>query len=73
MQFVKQMAPQLVSGYQQILDDYRSQNWGIYDDTRDIRRAIAVSDTFYGDEGEIFQMYLETGKWAVIQDYEVVE
>ena len=72
MPFMKQMSPKLVQDYHRVIDEYRSENWGIYDDTGDMSRAVALADAYYGDESELFELFKETGKCAMIQEYEIV-
>ena len=69
---MKQMSPKLVQDYHRVIDEYRSENWGIYDDTGDMSRAVALADAYYGDESELFELFKETGKCAMIQEYEIV-
>lgn len=59
------MRPQLWENYKAIRDRYLAEGWGIYDDTADIDRAIAVSDAYYGDPSSVVQMYRQTGKAMV--------
>ncbi|MDR0307501.1 MAG: hypothetical protein LBI42_11780 [Chitinispirillales bacterium] len=57
------MCPQLLGEYEKIVSEYKSGEWGIYDDTADLHRAIAVSDAYYGDSSSsVFILYLCTGK-----------
>ena len=51
--------------------DYKRENFGIYDDTPDLDRAIAVSDAYYGDPSSVVQLYKETGKPIMIQNVAV--
>ena len=66
------MRPQLWEAYKAIRDKYLAEGWGIYDDTADIDRAIAVSDAYYGDMSSVVQMYQNTGKLIMIQNVEVI-
>lgn len=68
--FVKRMVPELVNAYEQIINDYCSTGYGIYDITSDVNRAIEVADYYYGDEGELAQLFRESGKNVTIQNYE---
>lgn len=43
------MRPKNIDEYEQIVKSYKSENWGIYDDSSDLHRAIAFSDAYYGD------------------------
>ena len=45
--------------------------WGIYDDTPDIDRAIALSDAYYGDMSSVVELYKVTGKPIMIQNLEI--
>ena len=35
--------------YAEIIEEYKTGNYGIYDDSENINRAVAVSDVYYGD------------------------
>ncbi len=73
MPFIKKISPQLVEEYRQALEEFQQGNFGIYDDTADMRRAVAVADAYYGDESELSQLFRKTGKDLMIQDYEIVQ
>lgn len=62
------MHPELWKGYKEILDGFMEGNWGIYDDTSDVERAIAISDAYYGDPSSLVQMYQATRKPVIVQD-----
>lgn len=68
---IESMRPQLWMAYEKMVKAYINEGWGIYDDTADINRAIALSDAYYGDLSSVVQMYEETGKPIMIQDVEV--
>ncbi len=61
------MRPQFQNEYRQIVDDYRREGFGIYDDTADLHRAIAVSDAYYGDYSSLVALYQCTGKPIILQ------
>lgn len=69
---VKSMQPQLWSEYEKIVNAYRAEGWGIYDDSTDMDRAVVLSDAYYGDMSSVVQVYQETGKPVMIQNVEVV-
>ena len=70
---IESMRPELWEKYQKLVKQYRAEGWGIYDDTPDMDRAVAISDGYYGDASSIVQLYQETGKPVMIQDVEVLE
>lgn len=62
------MRPQLYRKYQQIVQNYIEEGFGIYDDTPDLHRAIAYTDMYYGDESSLVYLYGVQGKPIVIQN-----
>ena len=41
------MRPELAARYARIVDDYKKADWGIFDDTTDLNRSIAICDACY--------------------------
>lgn len=62
----------LYSEYISLVDEYRSEVWGIYDDTPDLHRAIAWSDAYYGDPSSVLILYGATGKPAMVGNPDVL-
>ncbi len=65
------MRPQLWEAYKAMRNQYLAEGWGIYDDTADLDRAIAISDAYYGDGSSVVQLYQQTGKPVMIQNVEI--
>ena len=70
---IQSMRPQLWDGYQKIVERYREERWGIYDDSADLNRAIVLSDAYYGDRSSVVQLCRKSGMPVMIQDVEVLE
>ena len=70
---IKSMRPKLWKEYKEIVDNYLEEGWGIYDDTTDVNRAIALSDGYYGDESSIVQLYQKLAKPMMIQNPDIRE
>ncbi len=70
---IESMRPQMWMKYEKIVQMYIEEGWGIYDDTADMNRAVAVSDAYYGDPSSIVQLYRETGKLIMMQNVEKIE
>lgn len=64
---IESMRPQLWAAYEKLVERYRAEGWGIYDDTADMDRAIAISDAYFGDPSSIVRLYRETGKPILMQ------
>ncbi|TCL58128.1 hypothetical protein EDD76_107244 [Kineothrix alysoides] len=65
------MRPQLWNEYKIIRDKYISEAWGIYDNTADLDRAIAVGDAYYGDASSLVQLCRKVGKPVMLQNVTV--
>lgn len=65
------MASQLSEEYSQLVSEFLKTNCGIYDDTVDLHRAIAVSDAYYGDGGSLLAMYKFTDKPIMVQNFDI--
>lgn len=57
--------------YREIVEAYRAEGWGIYDDTAELDRAIALSDAYYGDGSSVVQLCQERGMPVMLQNVEV--
>lgn len=67
------MRPDLWEEYRRIRKKYREEDWGIYDDTADMDRAVILSDAYYGDGSSIVQLYQKTGKPVMIQNVDIID
>ena len=48
---LKSRRPHLWTEYQKIVEEYKAEGWGIYDDSNDNNRAVLLSDACYGNWG----------------------
>ena len=69
---IESMRPQLWEEYRKIRDRYREENWGIYDDSADLDRAVALSDAYYGDGSSVVQLCREKGIPVMVQNTAVI-
>lgn len=67
---IQSMCPDLWEEYKNLTEEYQRENFGIYDDTSDIDRAIVLSDGYYGDVSSVVELYQKTGKPIMIQNVE---
>lgn len=70
---IKSVRLRLWDEYKEIVDTYRMEGWGIYDDTADLDRAIAVSDGYYGDWSSVVQLCQKKGMPVMIQNVEIID
>ncbi len=66
------MRPQLLEKYEKLAALYREEGWGIYDDTPELDRAIALSDAYYGDGSSLVQLCRSVGMPVMIQDVDIL-
>lgn len=69
---LQSLRPKLLAEYERLVERYRKEGYGIYDDSADVDRAIVLSDAYYGDYSSLVQLYQETGKPVMIEDVEVL-
>ena len=68
---IKSMRMELWARYEKIVDTYREDEWGIYDDTTDLERAIKLSDAYYGDPSSVIQLCKKVGMPVMLQNVDV--
>ena len=62
------MNPDFLESYKQVEREYREKGFGIYDDTPDLHRSLALADAYYGDWSSLVPMFGVSGKPIMIQD-----
>lgn len=65
---IESMRPKLWGNYQKMVEQYKKQKWGIYDDTVEIDRAIELCDAYYGDGSSVIQLCREVEKPTMRQN-----
>ncbi len=65
---VSSMRPMLLDSYNKMVEEYRSDGFGIYDDSADLNRAIAISDAYYGDMSSVVLLCQSVGMPVLIQN-----
>ena len=67
-QTIEAMRPQLLAEYEELVETYLSEGWGIFDDTVDLNRAIVLCDMYYGDPSSIVELVKVCNKKVVMQN-----
>ncbi len=67
---IESMRPQLWAEYEKIVENYREQCWGIYDDSAELDRALVISDAYYGDPSSLVELCKSVGIPVMIQNVE---
>ncbi|MCI8514575.1 MAG: hypothetical protein HFI93_08140 [Lachnospiraceae bacterium] len=68
---VRAMNPGAEGRYVEIVEKYKAEAWGIYDDTEDLNRAIAFADAYFGDTSSVVLLFKQTGKPILLQNRRV--
>ena len=58
----KAMKPNILDSYMQLIERFKTLDNGVYDESADVHRAIALSDAYIGDESSLVTLYGMTGK-----------
>ena len=56
------MRTQILGEYIKCVEDYINEDWGIFDDSAELHRAISWSDAYYGDESSVVMLFTAVGK-----------
>jgi hypothetical protein len=65
---INSMRPWLAGEYAEIVREFKSGGYGIFDDSPDLYRAFAWSDAYYGDGSSVMLMFGIAGKPIMVQD-----
>lgn len=66
---IKALRPILFEEYKKIVENFKKEGWGIFDDTADMNRAVVLSNAYYGDTSSVLQLYKKINKPAMIVYY----
>ncbi len=59
--------------YAELVEWYKKEDFGIYDDTPKLHEAIAAADAYYGDKSSLVKLFQVVGKPILIQDIGITE
>lgn len=65
---IQSMRPQLWVQYHEIVEQYKTEGWGIYDDSADLDRAVVLSDAYYGDMSSVVELCRKKGMPVMVQN-----
>lgn len=65
------MDPGLYEKYKKLVDEYKSDGFGIYDDSKDIHRILLLADAYYGDTDKLVQECRNRRMPVMIQNVDV--
>ena len=68
---ISSMRPDLWKEYNDIVEKYIRDDYGIYDDSADLDRAIVLSDAYYGDTSSVVQLCQSVKKPIMIQNVNI--
>ena len=69
----KSMNPGAVRPYLDLVEQYKKEKIGSYDDSGDLHRAVKMADAYYGDRSSVTELFRQQGKPVMIMDCEVLE
>lgn len=69
---LKSMRPQLLLRYLMIVDKYKKERWGIFDDSQDFSRAVRVSDGCFGDLSSVTEVFRKAKKPVMVGNIDIL-
>ena len=72
---IKLMSSELVASYQQLVEQFKAAQFGIYDDSPDFYLAYTYADAFYGDLSSMAELFRKLGRPVIQQlvDYSTAQ
>ena len=67
---LKNPHPDLWKAYEEIVENFKKEAWGIYADGLDAETAVLIGDAYYGDTCALSQAVVVAGKPVMIQNFE---
>lgn len=64
---LESIRPRLAREYRELVEKYKQEGYGIFDDSADMYSAIAFSDAYFGDMSSVAELYRRTGKPLLIE------
>lgn len=68
----RELEPELFEEYERLIEEYRTSGQGILDQTDQRERAVELCDAFYGDTGELYELFRQTGKPMMRQSDDIL-
>ena len=68
---IKSRKLNILNDYLRMIEEYKNMGIGVYDDTKDVGRAMAIADAYIGDNSSLVQMFGVTGKPIFIQEQDI--
>lgn len=68
----KSMNPEALDTYLQLVERYRRNEIGIYDDSKELHRAVNLADAYYGDQSSVVELFRNQGKPIMIMNHGII-
>lgn len=65
------MRPNVLEEYHQIVHEFRTGGWGVFDDATELHTAVEYCDAYYGDGSSVIELFKNAKKPVMIQNYDV--
>lgn len=68
----RELDPELFEAYEHLIEEYQASGQGILDQTDNRERAVELCDAYYGDIGDMFELFEQTGKPMMRQNDDIL-
>lgn len=65
---LRKTKPGVLQRYRDLMQEYRAGDWGIYDDTQELERAVRLADAYFGNTGRAANMCRDQKKPVMFQN-----
>ena len=67
------MNPEAVEPYLKLVQKYKDMGFGIYDDSKELHRAVNLADAYYGDASSVTELFRQQGKPVMLMDHDILD
>lgn len=68
---IRSMNPEVENQYLELVEQYKAEHIGIYDDSADLHRAVNVSDAYYGSTSSVMEMFRVQQKPIMVMNLKI--
>lgn len=69
----RSMNPEAVEPYLRLVNRYKQERIGIYDDSKELHRAIDLADAYYGSGSSVVELFRQQGKPVMLMSSKIID
>jgi len=72
LSMLQDLKPELWDRFMELVEQYKKDGWGIYDDSGDFDRAVIATDAYFGDWNTMVWKYQKLSKPTMLEDVSIL-